>query len=191
MSGFLRLPHHRGGVVGINPSVCGLFMTQHLLHSLFSSSFSLTLTRCSSIAIIIPAYPIFFLSSGVKCTQDETFSILVSVSLHLTLSFSIFLSLSLGILSQFQSLHHVSKVCEGWWQWQSCWVQPSCSHSTLLCRKKPQGCGREQQGVQIWQGRMYGFEMCFAHGTVHSVPYIPICSLLFGMKHLWEHVIHK
>lgn len=61
MSGFLRLPHHRGGVVGINPSVCVLFMTQHLLHSLFSSSFSLTLTRCSSIAIIIPAYPIFFL----------------------------------------------------------------------------------------------------------------------------------
>lgn len=191
MSGFLRLPHHRGGVVGINPSVCVLFMTQHLLHSLFSSSFSLTLTRCSSIAIIIPAYPIFFFSSGVKCTQDETFSILVSVSLHLTLSFSIFLSLSLSILSQFQSLHHVSKVCEEWWQWQSCWVQPSCSHSTLLCRKKPQGCGREQQGVQIWQGRMYGFEMCFAHGTVHSVPYIPICSLLFGMKHLWEHVIHK
>lgn len=189
MSGFLRLPHHRGGVVGINPSVCVLFMTQHLLHSLFSSSFSLTLTRCSSIAIT--CVPHFFFSSGVKCTQDETFSILVSVSLHLTLSFSIFLSLSLSILSQFQSLHHVSKVCEGWWQWQSCWVQPSCSHSTLLCRKKPQGCGREQQGVQIWQGRMYGFEMCFAHGTVHSVPYIPICSLLFGMKHLWEHVIHK
>lgn len=190
MSGFLRLPHHRGGVVGINPSVCVLFMTQHLLHSLFLR-LSLWLWLAAPLLLLLYLRTPFFFSSGVKCTQDETFSILVSVSLHLTLSFSIFLSLSLSILSQFQSLHHVSKVCEGWWQWQSCWVQPSCSHSTLLCRKKPQGCGREQQGVQIWQGRMYGFEMCFAHGTVHSVPYIPICSLLFGMKHLWEHVIHK
>lgn len=158
-------------------------MTHHLLHRLFSSSFSLTLTPCCSNAIIIPAYPIFF--KGVKCTWDETFSFLVSVSLFLTVSLSLFLSLSLppSILSQFQSLHHVSNVCEG--DDNDSHVEYSHHAATALCsagkKNEPQGCGREQKGAQIWQEGMgcVGVWDMFCLWNIHWGPYMSSCRLPF------------
>lgn len=177
----------------MNVSVCLLFITHHLLHSLFSSSVSLTLTPCCSNAIIIPAYPIFF--KGVKCTCGEIFSILVSVSLLLSVSLSLFfLSLSLSLFhsllesypsfkAYIMSLMFVKgmtmtvMLSTAIMQPQQSVLQGEKSYRAVVENSR-----EHRHDSKEWV--MEEFGICFAHWIIHSGPYIPSCSLVFTITYL-------
>lgn len=117
----------------MNLSVCLLFLTCHLLLNILCSFCSLWLWFCAT--IIIPEHTVFF--NGVKSTWDDDITrSAFSFSLWHSSFFPLFplLSLPPSILSQLQSLHHVSNACGG--NNNDSHAEPSCSRSTSLCCTK-------------------------------------------------------